>query len=306
MPTFSRRLLGRLLLLGLPVLLLFSSCRSTRYYKARTMLRLTDENGKQLNKQQIAQLRAAVNRTARNYLIQPNDYVDVRVYTNKGEKILDPNGELQFGGGPAGSSAPRPTAGRGGATSGASGGSGSNTEFLVQADGTVVLPLVSRVRISGLSLLQADSVLKEKYSEFYQEPFVTTRVTNNRVFILGSPGGQVISLVNDNMNLLEVLALAGGVDGGGGGGGELYRYGGKVSNIRIIRGDLKDPQVQLVDLSTLAGMRRANLQMEPNDIVYIEPIRRPFLEALTDAAPLFSAASILLTTTTILITVFRR
>ena len=306
MPTFSRHLLGRLLLLGLPVLLLFSSCRSTRYYKERTMLRLTDENGQELSAEGIAQLRTAVNRTAENYLIQPNDYVDVRVYTNKGEKILDPNGELQFGGGPAGGSTPRSTTGKIGATSGAS-SSGSNTEFLVQADGTVVLPLVNRVRISGLSLLQADSVLKEKYSEFYKEPFVTTRVTNNRVFILGSPGGQVISLVNDNMNLLEVLALAGGVDGGGGGGGGagLYRYGGKVSNIRIIRGDLKDPQVQLVDLSTLAGMRRANLQMEPNDIVYIEPVRRPFLEALTDAAPVLSATSILLTTTTILITVFR-
>jgi hypothetical protein len=110
-------------------------------------------------------------------------------------------------------------------------------------------------------------------------------VTNNRVIILGSPGGVVIPLANDNMNLLEVLALAGGVDGNGGGGGGLYRYGGKTSNIRIIRGDLKNPQVEQIDLSTIAGMRKANLQMEPNDIIYIEPVRRHFLEGLTDAGP---------------------
>ena len=79
---------------------------------------------------------------------------------------------------------------------------------------------------------------------------MTTRVTNNRVIILvhrwaGNP------LTNDNMNLIEVLALAGGIDGGGGGGGggsgTFYRYGGRANNIRIIRGDLKNPRVQQID-----------------------------------------------------------
>ena len=173
------------------------------------------------------------------------------------------------------------------------------TEFLVQADGTVVLPLVNRVKVSGLSLIQADSVLKIRYDEYYKDAFVTTRVTNNRVFILGAPGGKVISLDNDNMNLIEVLALAGGIDGGGSGsgGGNLYRYGGKASNIRIIRGNLKNPRVQQIDLTTLDGMRRANLQMEPNDIIYVEPVRRPVQEVLVDAAPIISFTSLILTTT---------
>ena len=46
-----------------------------------------------------------------------------------------------------------------------------------------------------------------------------TRVTNNRIILLGAQGGRIIPLENDNMNLLEVLALAGGVDGGQGQGG---------------------------------------------------------------------------------------
>jgi protein involved in polysaccharide export with SLBB domain len=168
----------------------------------------------------------------------------------------------------------------------------------------VVLPMVNRVRVSNLSLLQADSVLKISYEAFYKDVFVTTRVTNNRVVVLGAPGGKVISLENDNMNLLEVLAMAGGIDGGG--GGNLYRYGGKANNIRIIRGDLKNPQVEQIDLTTLAGMRRANLQMEPNDIVYVEPVRRPFLEFLTDAAPAIGSVSIILNATFLFITILRR
>jgi polysaccharide export outer membrane protein len=311
MPSFSLRRLGRLWLLALPAVLFFSSCASTKYYEKRTLFRLTDSQGRQLDS---TKLRIAVNRTERNYLIQPNDFLEVRVNTNRGERILDPNGELQFGspsgtlpsrgsvvGGQSGRSA-QPARSTGAGAGAASGGS----EFLVQADGAVVLPMVGRVRISGYSLLQADSLLATRYQEYYVQPFVTTRVTNNRVIVLGAVGGQVISLTNDNMNLLEVLALAGGIDGQGSGGGNLYRNGGRADNIRIIRGDLKNPRVQQIDLSTLNGMRRASLQIEPNDVIYVEPIRRPFLDALTDAAPLLSLASLVLTSTFFIISQVQR
>ncbi|MCI1188531.1 polysaccharide biosynthesis/export family protein [Hymenobacter sp. DH14] len=305
-------------LLALPLGLLLSSCASNRYYNQRTLFRLTDKQGRQLDS---TKMRIAVNRTERNYLIQPNDYLEVRVNTNKGERILDPNGELQFGQ-PSGALPSRSSiststgtqgGGRGvvgGRTGGQNTGSAtSGSEFLVQADGTVVLPLINRIKLSGYSLLQADSVLQVRYNEYYKDAFVTTRVTNNRVFVLGAPGGLVVSLANDNMNLIEVLALAGGLDGNSGGGGGnnsgFYRYGGKASNIRIIRGDLKNPRVQQVDLTTLEGMRRANLQIEPNDIIYIEPVHRPLLETLTDSAPIISLASLTLTTTLFLINLFK-
>ena len=306
---------GRLgLLWGLlvPALLLFSSCASTDYYRKRTLFRLTDSQGRQLDS---TKLRLAVNRSERNYVIQANDYLEVRVNTNKGERILDPNGELQFGmptgtlpsRGGGGSSSPA-GGGRGAArsTGAGAGASAGASEFLVYADGTMVLPMVGRVKVSGLSLMQADSMLALRFNAYYKDAFVTTRVTNNRVIVLGAAGGQVISLANDNMNLLEVLALAGGIDGGGGGAGNFYRNGGRADNIRIIRGDLKNPRVQQVDLSTLDGMRRASLQVEPNDVIYVEPIRRPFLDALTDAAPLLSLTSLILTSTFFIISQIRR
>ena len=316
MPNSFFRFCRGLLLLALPLGLLLSSCASTRYYNQRTLFRLTDSQGRQLDS---TKMRIAVNRTERNYRVQPNDYLEVRVNTNKGERILDPNGELQFGqpGGalPSRSSTSTGTQGGGRGTVGArpvgqtAGSATAGSEFLVQADGTVVLPLINRIKLSGYSLLQADSVLQVRYSEYYKDAFVTTRVTNNRVFVLGAPGGVVITLNNDNMNLIEVLALAGGLDGGGqgggGSGGGFYRYGGKANNIRIIRGDLKNPRVQQVDLTTLDGMRRANLQIEPNDVIYIEPVHRPVLEALTDAAPIISFASLTLTTTLFLINLFK-
>jgi len=309
MPTYSLPRLAQLWLLMLPAMLLFSSCLSSKYYHQRTLFRLTDSQGRQLDS---TKLRIAVNRTERNYVIQANDYVDVRVNTNRGERILDPNGELQFGqpggGMPGGSSVGGQTA-RGAArnTGQGAGQTTGGSTFLVQADGTTVLPMVGRVRLSGLTLLEADSTLAILFTKYYTEPFVSTRVTNNRVIILGAVGGQVISLTNDNMNLLEVLALAGGVDGGSGGGGtSLYRNGGRADNIRIIRGNLKNPRVQQIDLSTLDGMRRASLQIEPNDVIYVEPIRRPFLDGLAEAGPIISLSGLLLTTTYFIISQIKR
>jgi protein involved in polysaccharide export with SLBB domain len=265
------------LLLALPLLGLISSCASSRYYKQRTMFQLTKGPDGVVD---TAKLRRAVNRTSRNYRIQPNDYLSVRVYTNKGERLIDPNGELSFGT-PGTASAPAiaRTTGRGTGQANT-----SSTDYLVQADGRVRLPIINEVSVQGLTLLEADSVLKVRYDKYYVESFVRTGVSNNRVIVLGASGGQVISLTNDNMNLLEILALSGGVDATTGNSNNA-RYGGRVDKIRVIRGDLKNPQVQFVDLSTLEGMRRGNLQVEPNDIIYVEPIRRPFLEFLTDASP---------------------
>jgi len=233
-------------------------------------------------------LRRAVNRTARNYLIQPNDYLNIQVYTNKGERLIDPNGELKFGSPSTSGATANPTAVGKGANA-----VRSATEYLVQADGTVHLPLVNRVSVKGLSLIQADSALQQKYNEYYKDSFVKTAVSNNRVIILGASGGQVIPLNNDNMNLLEVLALAGGVDGATG-TSAFSQYGGRINNIRIIRGDLKNPQVQFIDLSTIEGMRRGNLQIEPNDIIYVQPVRRPFIEGVAAIAPFTSIFSTLL------------
>ncbi|UOR05280.1 polysaccharide biosynthesis/export family protein [Hymenobacter aerilatus] len=284
--TTRRHLFFWLLCLPFALLTLLSSCTTSRVRQQNTMFRLDGTMA------DTSKLRRAVNRAERNYIIQPNDYLAIRVYTNEGESIIDPNGELLFGS-PTGGGVRQPAGTGRQATNRGGGVQNGGTEFLVQNDGLVRLPMVGDVKLSGYTLLEADSVLKGRYNEFYQQPFVTTQVSNNRIVILGAVGGssgQIIPLVNDNMNLIEVLALAGGIDGGAVTGIGTNRVG-RADNIRLIRGDLKNPRVQVIDLTSFAGMRQANLQVEPNDIIYVEPVRRPFFEAVGDIAPLFSIVS---------------
>lgn len=213
-----------------------------------------------------------------NYTLQENDYIEVEVYTNEGELIIDPNNEIrrELNSGNMNQQQMRQQ---------------EKPRFLVREGGRVKLPMVGDIPLAGLTLNQADSLLEKEYSAFYEGAFVITRYINKRVIILGALGGQVVPLQNENTNLIEVIALAGGA-------GPQSR----VDKIRLIRGDLDDPEVRIIDLSTIEGMKRASLKVFPDDIIYIEPVQRITGEAIRDISPILG----LITSTMTLILLISR
>ena len=72
------------------------------------------------------------------------------------------------------------------------------------------------------------------------------------------------------MNLIEVMALSGEMT--------TNSY---ANNIRLIRGNLSNPNVQVINLSTIEGMKKGNLTVQANDIIYIEPKRALFSQVLS-------------------------
>jgi polysaccharide export outer membrane protein len=92
------------------------------------------------------------------------------------------------------------------------------------------------------------------------------------------------------MNLIEVIALAGGANNTA-----------RVGNIRLIRGDLQKPEVYLIDLSTVEGMTRSTLQVKANDIIYIEPVSKPLRESISDIAPVLGLFSSLVSVASIIV-----
>jgi polysaccharide export outer membrane protein len=255
-------------------------------------------------------LSAMANRATQNYTIEPNDYLAISVYTNKGEILLDPNNEFEIG-----------DEGDGQQDNG--GGLNNNRmmmgnqnqinsrmdlplmnnnskprSFLINSDGSVKLPMVGNIKLGGYTLNQADSILNQAYSAYYEQPFVKTQYLNKRVVLLGALGDRLIPLYNDNMNLLEILAIS-----------ENFQQNAKATNIRIIRGDLKKPEVQVVDLTTIEGMKKANLTILPNDIIYVEPRRsldkEYFANVSTAISPFTTVLSAISTTLLLILTIQR-
>ncbi|MEM9325812.1 MAG: polysaccharide biosynthesis/export family protein [Bacteroidota bacterium] len=207
-----------------------------------------------------AALAAEVARIERNYVIQKDDLLTLDVFTNDGEQIIDPNFELLQGN--------------------LQNQNLFQFNYLVQQDGYLKVPVLGKVKVDSLTIDEAETILEERFEEYYKGAFVRLQFANKRVTVLGSVGNMMVPLVNENMTLPEVLAISGGVT-----------FGSKAQNIRIIRGDLTDPQVFVINLNTVEGMMNSIIPIEPNDIIYVEPWRRPFLEAFQDIAPFLSVTT---------------
>jgi polysaccharide biosynthesis/export protein len=233
----------------------FSSCRSLNPNR----MFQTDRN------YMVDSIQKQVAQAEKNYFIQKNDYISLQVFSNGGERIIDPDWELTRNHQVINRVEP--------------------PRYLIKTDGYVRLPMVGDVFLHGLTLYQADTLLSNRYSKYYQSPFVITKLLNKRAVVLGPTGGKVIPLENENINLIELLAIYGGIADNG-----------KAYNLRLIRGDLKDPNVTIIDLSTIEGMRKASLDIQPNDIVYIETRRRLISESLAEIAPLISILNTILVT----------
>jgi polysaccharide export outer membrane protein len=226
------------------------SCAS---YKQNIMFKITDPQA----------VSAQVTSAEKNYVIQKNDRLQLEVYTNRGERLVDPNKFIATEqNGTTGTQVTKEV-----------------ISYLVENDGTVKFPMIDSIRLESLTIRQAEEILQKLYARYYVEPFVVLRYLNKRVIVLGAPGGQVIPLANENVRLVEVLALARGVSNDA-----------KASNIRVLRGD----KVFMSDLTTFDGYLKGNMLIEPGDIVYVEPVRRPLIEGLRDYGPVIGMATSLI------------
>ncbi len=186
------------------------------------------------------------------YIIRPFDKLDVRIYTNDGIQLIDMGNTTQQ----------RDTR--------------NNNPYLVEHDSLVKVPTIGRVKVAGLTIKQAEELFEDKYSQFYQKPFVLVNVTNRRVVVFssGSTKGTVLNIENEKFTLVEALAQAGGIDDFG-----------RAYSIKLLRGDLNNPQVFRFNISTIEDMKKANLVLQANDVIYVEKRPRYANRTLTEIMP---------------------
>lgn len=200
------------------------------------------------------------------YVIQPGDIVNFRLFSNQGFKIidltsLDESGRSQY----------NMTA-------------QNLFEYQIEPDSMINLPIIGRVKVAGMNLKEAELFLEDKYSNYYNDPFAMIRVINRRIIVYPGSGGsaQVIQLPNQYTTILEALALVGGIS-----------EGGRAHKVKVVRGNLADPEVYLLDLSTVEGLKEAKLYyVRANDIIYVQPsyfVGRQILSTTTQLLSLISS-----------------
>lgn len=137
--------------------------------------------------------------------------------------------------------------------------------YQVEDDGAVALPVIGRIHVAGLTRTEAMKLIEDTYrKDVLKDPIIDLRIINLKVTILGEVKSQGnYPLIKDKTNLIEMLGEAGGLTDKA-----------NEKNIKIIRGDPKDPQITQVDLSKTGTLADPRLILQNNDIIYIAENKR--------------------------------
>jgi polysaccharide export outer membrane protein len=165
-------------------------------------------------------------------------------------------------------------------------------EYVIRRDstaGVVELPKIGKVNVLGMTVEECEDTLEVLYSKEYQEPFIQVQVTNQRVIVFPGNGSdaKVIPLINTNTTLMEAIAQAGGIT-----------ERGKANTVKLMRKVIGKREVYVMDLSVIEGLKYADMIVQANDYIYIEPtpdLSKEFAEDVVPIVSLLSSALLIFT-----------
>lgn len=138
---------------------------------------------------------------------------------------------------------------------------------LVDTSGEIEFPVVGKIKVSGLTIFEAQDTLQNVASQFLKEVVVKVRLLNFRFTVLGEVKNEgTINSYNSQISILEGLSLSGGI-------ADLADR----SNIKIIRNNGGAMEVQYVNLLDEEFINSPFYYIHQNDVIIIPALRqRPF------------------------------
>lgn len=178
--------------------------------------------------------------------------------------------------------------GAGGGIGGAGGGGGGGGDplyfsgYSIDKDGYVEVPMLGKIKIAGITEEEAKNIVQRKINEFFKEDvYVRLRMSGIRYTTLGEFNAVGVQIIFKNRaTIFDALANS----------GETSILG-KKNELFLIRqydGGTKIHQINLNDRALLAS---PYYFIQPNDILYLEPMKiRQFGNAddLTASLQLFA------------------
>lgn len=169
--------------------------------------------------------------------------------------------------------------------------------YLVDNDGTVVMPIIGTVQVGGLDMREAEELIKGKIQPYLSESenvVVHVRMMNYKYAVLGgvnAPG--LYSTQNEKVSILEAIAQAGDLT--------TFAYRDRIFLIREnAEGQKEYHQLNINDANIVSS---PYFYLQQNDVIYVEPrkieARNAFISANTTIW--FSLFSSLVSVTTFIL-----
>ncbi len=133
--------------------------------------------------------------------------------------------------------------------------------LLVDDTGRITLPLIGRVRVTGLTQPQAAGRIQTSLRRFYPDAIAAVEVLDKEVYVVGDvtkPGA--IPLLHEKTTLLKAISHAGG-----------FKDSANKEFIYLVRKRGSKARLTRLSLSGSASLKNAFLTLLPDDIIYVAP-----------------------------------
>ncbi|WP_377179537.1 polysaccharide biosynthesis/export family protein [Namhaeicola litoreus] len=168
--------------------------------------------------------------------------------------------------------------------------------YSVDRNGNIRIPYIGELNVLGYTEKEVLDKIQKEFENFFKNSddiFITVKLAGLRFTVLGEVvnPGTVVAFQNQ-VNIIEALAQAGDIP-----------ITGNRKNVTVFRKNLNGTNRLVVDLTRIDSFDAQNFFIQPNDIVYVEPLKqKSWGTGATGAQTLTTIISLLsLVTTTILL-----
>ena len=167
--------------------------------------------------------------------------------------------------------------------------------FDVNDNGFINLQIIGNIKVDSLTVKEAQEKVQKRVNEYLKSASVTVKLVSFYLTFLGEVNNQGKHIVlQDNINILDGIALAGGIND----------YGNK-RKILIVRNTAKGTKTFRVDLTKRELLNSPNYYLLPNDIIIVEPlINKSFRLSVVDYTTILTTITSTATFILILISLF--
>ena len=163
---------------------------------------------------------------------------------------------------------------------------------LINQQGEIPLPILGNVKLSGLTVFEAQDKLQSLANQYLDQAVVKVRLLNFRFTVLGEVNQEgTISVNNNRATMLEAIGLAGGMT-------DLA----DKSNIKLIRQNNGITTVQYINLLDESFIGSPFYYVNQNDVLLVSSLKqRPYRKYFSQNLSLFiSTVSLVLVTINII------
>ena len=140
---------------------------------------------------------------------------------------------------------------------------GPLTGYLVDKEGNIQFIKLGAIHVDGMTRKQLKLQLEKDLAPYLAQPVVAIGFLNRHVTLMGGVSPQVLPMPGDNMTLLDALAASGDI-------GEK----GRTDNVLVIREKDNSKEFKRLDLTDESVFYSPYFYLKPNDIVYVEPMKK--------------------------------